>query len=98
LFGGGHAHRAVVRKRNLPHQRRVGKVAVAGGVAVAIADGRQAGGGIVAKGGGSEDGGLRIEDGQSIPAQEVAVGVGEGDAVHLRESKPPCLGYGAILI
>ena len=35
LFGGGHRHRAVVRKGNLPHQGRMGKVGVGGGVVAA---------------------------------------------------------------
>jgi hypothetical protein len=45
-----------------------------------------------------EDGGWRMEDGKVGAAEQVVVGVGDRDAVHLRGSKPACLGDGAMLM
>jgi hypothetical protein len=40
MFAGGHHGAPMVGKSNLPHQRGISKVGVAGGVAVAVADRR----------------------------------------------------------
>ena len=68
MFGGRHHGLAVALEPNLAHQRRIGKIAVAGAVAVAVGHAGQARGCVVAVGGGSEDGGRRIEDGKIRPA------------------------------
>jgi len=79
LLRGGHPRSAIGGEDNLAHQGRIGKIRIRGGVAMAVVDGGEAGGGVVAVGGAAEGAGAK--GGQIRAAHELVVGVGDGQAV-----------------